>query len=74
MELNEIWSLSNQIQRIYHQISSLQFWQKYPELESISVDCRFEYDDQGSYYPCFDIQDVSFISRLFWVYGDKTNL
>ncbi|MBA3924667.1 MAG: hypothetical protein H0X31_24370, partial [Nostocaceae cyanobacterium] len=63
MELNKLWSLSDQIQRIYHKISLLQFWQEYPELESVLVDCTFEYDDEGGYYPSFHIQKLTFISQ-----------
>ena len=63
MDLNKIWSLSDQTQRIYHKISLIQFWQKYPELESVSVECTFEYDDEGGCYPCFHIEKLSFISQ-----------
>jgi len=63
MDINKIGILSSQIQNIYHKLALMQFWQEYPEIDSISVDCTFEYDDQGGYYPCFHIQDVSFISQ-----------
>jgi len=64
VELNKTVSLLlYQIQNIYHKLALLQFWQEYPELESVTVDCTFEYDDQGGYHPCFYIQKLTFISQ-----------
>ena len=63
MELNKTVNLLYQIQNIYHKLALLQFWQEYPEIESVTVDCTFEYDDEGGYYPCFHIQELTFISQ-----------
>jgi hypothetical protein len=51
VELNKTVNLLYQIQNVYHKLALLQFWQEYPEIESVTVDCTFEYDDEGGYYP-----------------------
>ncbi len=63
MELNETANLSYQVQNTYHKLALLQFWQEYPEIESVSIDCAFEYNDEGCYYPCFRLQELTFSSQ-----------
>jgi hypothetical protein len=51
VELNKTVNLLYQIKMFT--TSLLQFWQEYPEIESITVDCTVEYNDEGSYSPIF---------------------
>ncbi len=63
MGLNKTVNLLYQIQNVYHKLALLQFWQEYPEIGYITVDCTLEYNDEGSYSPYFCIQELTFISQ-----------
>jgi hypothetical protein len=57
-----VHDLSGLLNRTETQRTLLQFWLDFPEVESLTFQGNFEYDDEGGYVRCISLADISFVS------------
>jgi hypothetical protein len=57
-----VYDLSTLLIRTETQRTLLQFWLNFPEVESLTFQGDFEYDDEGGYVRCISLAAISFVS------------
>jgi hypothetical protein len=57
-----VHDLSALLNRTETQRTLLQFWLDFPEVESLTFQGDFEYDDEGGYVRCISLVAISFVS------------
>jgi len=57
-----VYDLSTRLNRTETQRTLLQFWLNFPEVESLTFQGDFEYDDEGGYVRCISLAAISFVS------------
>jgi len=57
-----VYDLSALLNRTETQRTLLQFWLDFPEVESLTFQGDFEYDDEGGYVRCISLAAISFVS------------
>jgi hypothetical protein len=57
-----VYDLSTRLNRTETQRTLLQFWLNFPEVESLTFQGDFEYNDEGGYVRCISLVAISFVS------------